>query len=200
MDEKKENETKLVEASGKPPVDFGKVVAGMNTADKLGAIGAILVAIATFLPYVRLIPFRISVTMSKGLMMAFLIVVALAGFCLYRKTSEALAPIGTGVLIVALMGYFSGLSHVDGIGSKMGYGIYVLLTGTILLIVSGIYGKFRQKGEAFSTGGMFGVWKESLTEPVHMGFVSVPGWMLAAAVVAWLVVIAWMAGTWTGTK
>ena len=193
--------------------DIGKALGQLTLMEKLGYIGAILVGIASFLPFINLAGFvNLSLTdVSNGLMVVIL-VTAIASACfLYRGMSEVLAPIGTGLLVtilVALFKYFSLLSEVkkSGFGAmagsavKLDWGFYILLIGTLLLLSAGILGRLRAQDEAISGGTLVAAWKDSLTQPVRIEKFAVPGWVISVVIVALLVVIFTQAKPMQGMK
>ncbi|WP_294160220.1 zinc ribbon domain-containing protein [uncultured Selenomonas sp.] len=193
--------------------DIGKALAQLSFMEKLGYLGAILVGIASFLPFINLAGFmNLSLTdVSNGLMVVILVTAIASAFSLYRGVSEVLAPIGTGLLvtiIIALLKYFSLLSEAKksafgamaGSAVKLDWGFYILLIGTILVLFAGLLGKLRAKDEAISGGTLLAAWKDSLVEKVQIEKFAVPGWAIAVVIVALLVLIFTQAKPMQGMK
>lgn len=193
--------------------DVGKALAQLSMVEKLGYLGALLAAVASFLPFLNLAGFMSFslADVSNGLMVVILVSAIASGFFLYRGVSEVLAPIGTGLLVTLLIGmfkYFSLLSEAKksafgamaGSAVKLDWGFYILLIGTLLLLFAGILGKLRAKDEAISGSTLLAAWKDSLVEKVQIEKFAVPGWAIAVVIVALLIVIFTQAKPMQGMK
>lgn len=193
--------------------DLGAIFSGMSFMDKLGYLGAILVAVGAFLPMVSIAGFvNLSLSdVSKGLMVVLLVCGIGSGVLLFRGVREVLAPVGTGLLVTILCGlfkYFSLLNEAKksffgsmaGSAVKLDWGFYILLIGTLLLIFAGILAKLHAKDQAISGSALAGAWKDCLVEPVKIEGVSIPGWAVAVIVLALLIIIFSQADPMKGMK
>ena len=197
------------------------LAAYVNRADRLGYIGAGIVALSVFMPLVtvvKLISINI-MDLSKGLMLAIFAIAAISAYAVNKQKHAISAALGTGLLVfilAAVFKYNEGISAMQqsllgqGLGAlaregggfmknlvgeaiTLDWGLYLFAFGALLLVVAGMVYTLKSSERVVNLGNCLVAWKELLFAQVKIETHNVPAWAITIVELAVLGFIVYQA-------